>query len=152
MLEQLWLIPALPLAGFLILLVLGRRLGEPLAGWLATAMVAASFVVTVGVFVSLLDRPEDDRHAVDVLFTWIGSGSLHVDAALLADPLSITMALFITGVGSLIHLYSIAYMHGDAKFSKFFLYLNLFVFSMLVLVLGNNLLMTFVGWEGVGVC
>jgi NADH-quinone oxidoreductase subunit L len=77
---------------------------------------------------------------------------LHIDVALLADPLSITMALFITGIGSLIHLYAIGYMHGDPNFSKFFLYLNLFVFSMLMLVLGENLLVTFLGWEGVGVC
>ena len=79
-------------------------------------------------------------------------GDLQIDMALLADPLSITMALFITGIGSLIHLFAIGYMHGDPKFSKFFLYLNLFVFSMLMLVLGENLLVTFLGWEGVGAC
>ena len=78
--------------------------------------------------------------------------SLHVDVAFLADPLSITMCLFVTGIGSLIHLYAIGYMHGDPKFSKFFLYLNLFVLSMLLLVLGENLLVTFLGWEGVGTC
>ncbi len=86
------------------------------------------------------------------LFSWLPVGSLQVDMALLADPLSITMALFITGIGALIHLYAIGYMHGDPKFSKFFLYLNLFVFSMLMLVLGENLLVTFLGWEGVGAC
>ena len=78
--------------------------------------------------------------------------SLQVDLAFLADPLSITMALFVTGIGALIHLYSIGYMHGDPKFSKFFLYLNLFAFSMLMLVLGENMLVTFLGWEGVGAC
>jgi NADH-quinone oxidoreductase subunit L len=77
---------------------------------------------------------------------------LHVDLAFLADPLSITMALFVTGIGTLIHLYAIGYMHGDPKFSKFFIYLNLFVFSMLMLVMGENLLVTFLGWEGVGTC
>ncbi|MEL6985451.1 MAG: NADH-quinone oxidoreductase subunit L, partial [Actinomycetota bacterium] len=80
------------------------------------------------------------------------SGSFRVDVGLLADPLSITMCLFITGVGTMIHLYSIGYMHGDANFSKFFVYLNLFVASMLLLVLGDNLLLTFLGWEGVGAC
>ena len=86
------------------------------------------------------------------LFTWIPAGSFKVDIGFLVDPLSITMCLFITGIGALIHLYSIGYMKGDEKFSKFFLYLNLFVFSMLMLVLGDNLLLTFLGWEGVGAC
>jgi NADH-quinone oxidoreductase subunit L len=86
------------------------------------------------------------------LFTWLPAGGLHVELGFLVDPLSVTMALFITGVGALIHLYSIGYMHGDPKFSKFFVYLNLFLFSMLMLVLGSNLLVTFLGWEGVGTC
>src|SRR5690606_31466603 len=104
------------------------------------------------VFLGLLDRPGDDRFVHQVLFEWVPAGNLSVDAGFLADPLSITMALFVTGVASLIHLYSIGYMHGDPNFSKFFLYLNLFVTSMLLLVLGDNLLMTFLGWEGVGTC
>ncbi|HJR26467.1 MAG TPA: NADH-quinone oxidoreductase subunit L [Acidimicrobiales bacterium] len=152
MLDLVWLIPALPLAGFLVLLVAGRRLGEPKAGWVATLASAASFVVTVGVFLDLLGEDAHDRHHVVTLFEWLPVGGFSVDVSFLADPLSITMALFVTGVGSLIHLYSIGYMHGDPKYSKFFVYLNLFVFSMLVLVLGDNLLMTFVGWEGVGTC
>ena len=152
MLDLVWLIPALPLAGFLMILLFGRILGEPRAGILATAMTASSFVVTVGVYLDLLSRTAEERHHVVTLFSWLPVGSLHVDMALLADPLSITMALFVTGIGSLIHLYSIGYMHGDPKFSKFFLYLNLFVFSMLMLVLGENLLVTFLGWEGVGAC
>jgi NADH-quinone oxidoreductase subunit L len=152
MAELVWLIPALPLAGFVLVLLFGRRLGEPGAGWLATLMVAASFVVTVGVFLDLLSRDEADRTEVATLFSWIPVGSLQVDMAFLADPLSITMALFVTGIGTLIHLYAIGYMHGDPKFSKFFLYLNLFAASMLVLVLGENLLVTFLGWEGVGTC
>ena len=152
MLNLVWLIPALPLAGFLLILLFGRILGEPRAGILATAMAASSFVVTVGVYLDLLSRTAEERHHVATLFSWLPVGTLHVDMALLADPLSITMALFVTGIGSLIHLYSIGYMHGDPKFSKFFLYLNLFVFSMLMLVLGENLLVTFLGWEGVGAC
>ena len=152
MLDLVWLIPALPLAGFLFILLFGRILGEPRAGILATVMTASSFLVVVGVYFDLLSRTAEERHHVVTLFSWLPVGSLQVDMALLADPLSITMALFVTGIGSLIHLYSIGYMHGDPKFSKFFLYLNLFVFSMLMLVLGENLLVTFLGWEGVGAC
>ena len=152
MLDLVWLIPALPLAGFLVLMVLGRRLGEPRSGWLATAASGASFLVTVGVFIDLLGQDAHDRHHVVSLFEWLPSGGFSVDLGFLVDPLSITMALFVTGIGTLIHLYSIGYMHGDPKFSKFFVYLNLFVFSMLMLVLGNNLLVTFLGWEGVGTC
>ena len=152
MTDMLWLLPAFPLFGALVIMVLGRRLGEPKSGWLAAAMPFASFIVAVSVYFDLLSRDEEDRHQVVRLFSWIPVGELQIDVALLADPLSITMALFITGIGSLIHLYAIGYMHGDPKFSKFFLYLNLFVFSMLVLVLGENLLVTFLGWEGVGAC
>jgi NADH-quinone oxidoreductase subunit L len=152
MLDLVWLIPALPLAGFLLILLFGRILGEPRAGILATLMTASSFLVVVGVYFDLLSRTAEERHHVVTLFSWLPVGALQVDMALLADPLSITMALFVTGIGSLIHLYAIGYMHGDPKFSKFFLYLNLFVFSMLMLVLGENLLVTFLGWEGVGAC
>lgn len=152
MTSALWLLPAFPLFGALVLMVFGRRLGEPRSGWFAAAMPIASFIVAVSVYFDLLSHTSEERHEVVTLFSWIPVGALHIDVALLADPLSITMALFITGIGSLIHLYAIGYMHGDPKFSKFFLYLNLFVFSMLMLVLGENLLVTFLGWEGVGVC
>jgi NADH-quinone oxidoreductase subunit L len=150
--DLVWLIPALPLAGFLLLVVFGRALGEPGSGWLATVLVGGSFAASVLVFLGLLDLPEEARHVEVVLFEWIPAGGLSVEAGFVADPLSITMALFVTGISALIHLYSIGYMHGDKDFSKFFVYLNLFVFSMLLLVLGNNLLVTFVGWEGVGTC
>jgi NADH-quinone oxidoreductase subunit L len=152
MVELVWLIPTLPLVGFLFLLLAGSRLGEPKAGWLATAASACSFVVAFVVFLGLLTRTGDNRSFEQVLFDWLPVGSLNVEAGFLVDPLSMTMALFVTGVGTLIHLYSVGYMHGDPKFSKFFLYLNLFLFSMLMLVLGNNLVITFLGWEGVGTC
>jgi NADH-quinone oxidoreductase subunit L len=151
-LSAVWVVPALPLAGFLVLLLAGRRLGEPLAGWLATVMVGASFVAGVVTFAGLVAEEGEDRSSTFRLFEWIHVGGLKVDVAFLADPLSITMVLFVTGVGTLIHLYSIGYMHGDERFSQFFLYMNLFAFSMLVLVLGDNLLLTFLGWEGVGLC
>jgi NADH-quinone oxidoreductase subunit L len=152
MTSALWLLPAFPLFGALVLMVFGRRLGEPRSGWFAAAMPIVSFLVTLTVYFDLLSRSSEERNEVVTLFSWIPVGALQIDVALLADPLSITMALFITGIGSLIHLYAIGYMHGDPNFSKFFLYLNLFVFSMLMLVLGENLLVTFLGWEGVGVC
>ena len=150
--DLIWLIPALPLAGFAFLVFFGKRLGEPAAGWLATAAVGGSFLATVGVFLSLRGEAEADRQYTQTLFEWLPVGGLQVDMGFLVDPLSISMALFVTGIATLIHLYSIGYMHGDPKFSKFFVYLNLFVFSMLMLVLGDNLLVTFLGWEGVGAC
>ena len=152
MLHTVWLVPALPLAGFLLLVLFGRRLAEPKAGWLAATMCGASFFVTLLVFLDMVSKSAEERSHVVRVFSWIPVGSLQVDLAFLADQLSITMALFVTGIGTLIHLYAIGYMHGDPKFSKFFIYLNLFVFSMLMLVLGENLLVTFLGWEGVGTC
>jgi NADH-quinone oxidoreductase subunit L len=147
-----WLVPALPLLGVLLLLVGGRRLGEPGAGWVATLMMGGAFAAAVAVFIGLMGEDEHHRQVVFHLFSWVPVGELSVDASLLVDPLSVTMILFVTGVGALIHLYAIGYMHGDRDFSRFFLYLNLFAFSMLVLVLGDNLLLTFLGWEGVGAC
>jgi NADH-quinone oxidoreductase subunit L len=152
MLDVIWLIPAFPLAGFLFILLFGRRLGDPKAGLLATAMCGAAFVVTLITFFDLLSHDAEERSHVVTIFSWLPVGGLKVDAAFLADPLSITMALFVTGIGTLIHLYATGYMKGDPKFSKFFLYLNLFAFSMLMLVLGENMLVTFLGWEGVGAC
>ena len=140
----------LPLLGFAALVVGGRKLGEPWAGVLATLAVAGAFVGAMGAFVGLLDIDGHGRAVTVTLFEWIPS--VGVNAALLVDPLSITMALFVTGVGGLIHLYSVGYMHGDPGFSRFFTYLNLFTFSMLLLVLADNYLLMFVGWEGVGVC
>jgi NADH-quinone oxidoreductase subunit L len=150
MVSLVWLIPALPLLGFVLLLVFGDRLGEPWAGWFGTLMVGGSFLAAVVAVVGLRGQP--DHSYTQTLFTWIPSGRFTVDIGFLLDPLSSSMLLFITGVGTLIHLYSIGYMHGDARFPKFFLYMNLFLFSMTMLVLGNNLLLTFLGWEGVGVC
>lgn len=152
MVDLVWLVPFLPLVGGVVLMAFGSRIGEPRSGWLATLATTTSFLVTVAVYFDLLGMPSEERSHVVTLFQWIPVGALQIDFALLADPLSITMALFVTGIGSLIHLYAIGYMHGDPKFSKFFLYLNLFVFSMLMLVLGENLLVTFLGWEGVGAC
>ncbi len=153
MIHLAYLLPLLPLVGGFVLAVGGRRLGEPLAGWLGTGTVLGSFVITCIEFGALLGRSGPGaRSVVQVLWSWIPVGGLRVHVTLLVDPLSMTMALFVTGISALIHLYSIGYMHGDEDFSKFFVYLNLFVASMLLLVLGGNMLVTFVGWEGVGAC
>jgi NADH-quinone oxidoreductase subunit L len=147
-----FLVPLLPLAGFVILLLSGRKLGNPWAGWLATFMVTASFVVTVVVFAGLFRLPVSSRSYTQTWFTWISAGHLHIDMGLLVDPLSMTMAAFVTGVSALIHLYSIGYMEHDEDFPRFFVYMNLFVAAMLLLVLADNFLFLFLGWEGVGIC
>jgi len=144
------LILLLPLVGFLFILLNGQRMSERAVGWTGTGAVALSFAFTVAAFFVLLHN--SSREVTVHLFSWITVGTLQVPASLLIDPLSITMCLFVTGISALIHLYSIGYMHGEKDFRKFFLYLNLFVFSMLTLVMANNLVLTFVGWEGVGVC
>jgi NADH-quinone oxidoreductase subunit L len=152
LLDLAWIIPALPALGAVILLLFGKRIGEPIAGWIGTAFVSLSFVWSVVTFLALRSLPADARFNVSNGFTWIQSGTFRVDFRFLADPLSTTMILFVTGVAALIHLYSIGYMRGDPRFSRFFAYLNLFVASMLVLVLGSSFLLTFMGWEGVGLC
>ncbi len=139
-----------PLAGFLVLLTLKKDSSERLVGTIATGAVALSFLFAFITWVGLEGR--SSREVTVTLFGWISTGSLHAPVALLVDPLSVTMMLFVTGVSALIHLYSTAYMHAERDYRKFFAYLNLFVFSMLVLVMADNLVMTFVGWEGVGVC
>jgi NADH-quinone oxidoreductase subunit L len=150
MLDLVWIIPALPLLGFCILLLVGKRIGEPLSGYLATAMVGGSFLAAIGVFLSLIGKSESERAFTKTMFSWIPS--LGVNAALLVNPLSIIMVLFVTGIATLIHLFAIGYMHGDPRFPRFFTYLNLFVFSMLMLVLADNFVLMFLGWEGVGAC
>ena len=150
--ELAWLIPAFPLAGATILFLGRRHLKEPLAGWIATLMMAGAFVSALVVFSGLTSIDEHHRQVVLDGFDWITAGGFSVRASLLVDPLSMTMVMFVTGVGALIHLYSIGYMHGQERFTRFFTYLNLFAFSMLVLVLAGNYLLLFLGWEGVGLC
>ncbi len=152
LLDLIWIVPALPLFGAVFLLLFGKRIGEPFAGWIGTALVGLSFVASIVMFFAMLQLPHEVRVNVVTLYTWLPAGKLHVDMGFYADTLSVTWILLITGVGSLIHLYSIGYMHGDERFSRFFAYLNLFVFSMLMLVLGSSFLVTFLGWEGVGLC
>jgi NADH-quinone oxidoreductase subunit L len=151
-LDLVWLVPALPLFGAVFLMLFGKRIGEPLAGWIASAMLGLAFLVSIVVFFALRDLPPEHRQHVVNLFTWLPAGGLKVEFGFLADPLSIAFILFVTGVATLIHIYSIGYMHGDPRFSRFFAYMNLFVAAMLILVLGSSFLMTFLGWEGVGLC
>jgi NADH-quinone oxidoreductase subunit L len=150
LLDLVWVVPALPALGAAILLLFGRRLGEPKAGWLATGLMALAFAWSVVMLLALRDV-EPRTHTVDI-FTWLPTGGLQVELGFLADPLSVTFILFVTGVGTLIHLYSLGYMHGDENFGRFFAFMNLFCASMLVLVLGSSFLVTFLGWEGVGLC
>jgi len=142
----------LPALGFGILAFGGRRIGDPLAGWIGTLAVAGSFVASVLTFLAVHSHPAGARTIVQTYYSWVPVGGLRVNVGVLLDPLSMTMVLFVTGVSALIHLYSIGYMKGDPQYRKFFVYLNLFVFSMVVLVMGANFLFTFVGWEGVGTC
>ncbi len=151
MLDAAWLIPALALAGASVNLFLGKRLGRR-AGWLASAFVVASFVVGVAVLLDLLSLPAEARHHVVNLFEWITVGTFRVEANLLVDPLSMTMVMVVTGVGALIHVYAIGYMEHDPRVGRFFAYFNLFVFFMLMLVLAENYLLLYLGWEGVGLC
>ena len=139
----------LPLAGAVVLLVGGRAL-DRVAPALAVGLVALAFVLAVVMFVQVTGLPADGRIGDVSLFSWIPSGDLQVEFGLRIDPLSLTFVLLITGVGSLIHLYSVGYMAHDAERRKFFGYLNLFVAAMLLLVLGNSFVSLYAGWEGVG--
>ncbi|MCX6141079.1 MAG: NADH-quinone oxidoreductase subunit L, partial [Candidatus Kapabacteria bacterium] len=145
------LIPLFPLIGFVIVAFFGKRMkSEKLVGIVASAAILASFVTACAVFMNLASRPAEERSVLVTVYTWIATGSFHVDIAYQFDQLSVLFALIITGVGFLIHVYSMGYMHGDKSFPRFFAYLNLFVFMMLNLVLASNFLLTFLGWEGVG--
>src|SRR6266540_4272322 len=146
------LIPALPLAGAAILLLTGKRWRGEIAGWLASLLVAGAFVVAIVVFIDLIAQPSAERLTHVKVFDWVAVGTFKVAAQFRVDPLSIVMALTVTGVGALIHIYSIDYMHGDPRYPRFFGYMNLFVFFMLVLVLADNFLLLYLGWEGVGLC
>ena len=146
----LWLIIALPALGAAVLLLLGGRRTNGWAHLFGCATVLGSFVFSLLAFLALLDREEADRAVGQQLFTWFEAGDWTVDFGLLYDPLSALFLLLITGVGSLIHIYSVGYMAHDDRRPRFFAYLNLFVASMLMLVLANDYLGLFLGWEGVG--
>jgi NADH-quinone oxidoreductase subunit L len=146
--QYIWLIPILPLAGFIINGLGRNSLSKGVIGFIGSALVLASFALSIAVFFQV--------KATGVMnvnyFEWISAGPVKIPFAFMVDQLSSIMLLIITGVGFLIHLYSIGYMHDDKGFGKFFAYLNLFVFFMLLLVMGSNYIIMFIGWEGVGLC
>ncbi|MFB3922771.1 MAG: NADH-quinone oxidoreductase subunit L [Terriglobia bacterium] len=163
MLDHIWLVPLLPALGALIQLLWGRKLSNKYVTAVSVGLPGISFAWAVGCFFQFLSLPEEAHHVfTKVLYTWLPAGAFHltdgtlaqfsVDVGFQLDPLSVVMVLVVTGVGFLIHVYSIGYMGHEGGYYRFFGYLNLFMFSMLVLVLADNYLMMFVGWEGVGLC
>ncbi|EQB63481.1 MAG: hypothetical protein RBG1_1C00001G1060 [candidate division Zixibacteria bacterium RBG-1] len=152
MFDYIILIPLFSLIGFLLNGFLGKRLGKSFVSWVGPGSVGLSFTLALKLFLDLLALPADQRVIESITFPWIISGDLQVNIAFLLDPLSAVMMLIVCGVGFLIHVYSIGYMHDDPGYARYFSYLNLFEFSMLVLVLANNFLLMFLGWEGVGLC
>ena len=159
-LEHIWMIPLFPLAGAILMLLIGKRLSNSLVSLICPGVVGISFLYSVGAVLQLASLPE--HHHELILYTWLpghtfhllggGTATLSADWGFLLDPLSSVMILMVTGVGFLIHVYSVGYMAHEEGYYRFFGYLNLFLFFMLTLVLGNNYLLLFVGWEGVGLC
>ncbi|MEE8405732.1 MAG: NADH-quinone oxidoreductase subunit L, partial [Acidimicrobiia bacterium] len=146
--EVIWLIIALPLLGAVLLHFFGRFIKEPWSGWLASGAIAASFLVAL---VAAIPFFRGGEHG-SIMLLWEWMPAIGANLEMLWDPLAAFMTLIVTGVGALIHVFAIGYMHGDERFSRFFTYLNLFVASMLTLVLAGNYAMLFLGWELVGLC
>ena len=149
MLSVSWLLIALPLVSFFVLMLAGRR-ADAWGHWVGVAVSGVAALVGIGAFVDMTGRAADDRAEAVHLFTWFSGGEFNLDAGLLLDPLSLTFVLLITFVGTLIHVYSVAYMAHDPRRRMFFAYLNLFIAAMLLLVTADSYLLLFVGWEGVG--
>ena len=151
--QVLWLIPILPLAGFIFVGLVGNRLPEKISGWIASLMIFGSFLLSLFSFRHLLAMEAGHRLVEVDLFNWVAIGTrFNINISFQLDPLSQIMLLVVTGVGFLIHVYSIGYMAGDRSVARYFAFLNLFTFAMLLLVMGGNYLVMFVGWEGVGLC
>jgi len=148
MIDYAWLILIFPLLGVLINAFFGRHIGKRAVSWVACAAIGLSFAMAVGILIAVAGTEGTEK----LLFSWISAGSFRVDFALLFDPLSGLMATVVTGVSFLIHIYSIGYMAEDERYARYFAFMNLFVFAMLILVLANNYLVMYVGWEGVGLC
>ena len=151
MIQYAWLIPLVPFVGFLINGLLGNKLSKANVGVIACGSIAISFLIVATLFLQSLSGTLAASNIIP-LGDWIHIGSFHVSFSLLIDHLTLLMLLIVTGVGLLIHIYSIGYMHDDEGYSRFFAYLNLFVFFMLTLVMASNYLVMFIGWEGVGLC
>ncbi len=152
MLDLLWLVPAVPFAGFLVLVVLGPRLRQHAVAAIGAGSIGISAAIAFVVAAALVARPPEARVFTQTLWTWVRVGDFAAAISLRLDALSLVMMLVVTGVSFLIHLYSTAFMEGDEGYARFFAYMNLFVGSMVVLVLADNLLLLYLGWEGVGLC
>ncbi len=152
MFDFVWLIPLFPAIGFLINGFFGKSYSKKVVGGVACTALGLSFLTSILILFELIGRPPTERHFEKVIFDWVVSGSFQTVIGYQIDPLSILMALVVSGVSFFIHIYSVGYMHDDPGFPRYFTYLNLFVFMMLNLVLANNFLLMFVGWEGVGLC
>jgi len=153
MTQYIYLTVVLPLAGFLINGLFGSKIkNEKVIGWIGSGAIGISFLIVLSAFFQTLGLPAEERQHIVSLFNWLSVGSLQVSIAYQVDQLSLTMALIVTGVGFVIHVYSIGYMHGDKSFWRFFAYLNLFIFAMMNLILADNFVLLFLGWEGVGLC
>src|SRR5438034_1157084 len=152
MVSLLWLIPILPLLGAAVNGIAGKGLPKNTISTIAAGSVGLSFLISIREFVAMLSIPESDLPIIHDYFTWIQAGRFQAQFGFMLDHLSGLMILIVTGVGFLIHVYSAGYMSHEEGFYRYFAYLNLFVFFMLTLVLANNYLLMFVGWEGVGLC
>ncbi len=151
--NYIWLVVLFPLIGLLINSIFGSRIrSEKMIGWIGSLAVGLSFLVGCAIFIEMLGAPVDQRKHIVEIFSWITAGTLSASVSYQVDQLSILMTLIVTGVGFLIHVYSIGYMHGDRGYWRFFTYLNLFIVAMLNLVLADNFVLMFLGWEGVGLC
>ena len=152
MFHLLWLVPALPLAGFLVLIFAGKRMPGLLAGAIGSITIGISAVLTILIGIQFLGAPPAGHAFTQKLWTWLAVGNLNIDVGFRFDSLTLTMMFVITFVGFLIHLFSTEYMQGDRDYHLFFAYMNLFVASMLILVMADNLVFLYLGWEGVGLC
>jgi len=151
-LNYLWLIPFFPLIGVILNGLLGKKFGDKFVSWVGTSVIGLSFLTSCIFLLNLISASPVENSYVQKLFVWIAAGNLVVEAGLILDHLSAVMIMVVTGVGFVIHVYSVGYMHKDPGYARYFAYLNLFIFSMLILVMADSFLLMFVGWEGVGLC
>jgi NADH-quinone oxidoreductase subunit L len=152
MIELVWLVPLLPLLGVIINTFFGNALPRKTVAWIGTGLVGLSALLSLGIIADVYGRGHEYHGTTVTLFRWMTAGDFNVNFAFLVDQLSATMLIVVTGVGFLIHMYSVGYMDHDTDIRRYFIYLNLFIFAMLMLVLGDNYLVLFLGWEGVGLC
>ena len=145
-----WLVLAFPLAGSLVIAFGWRVFPARTSGWIGTTAIGLAFLNSVAMLIQLLDKPESARELTSSLYEYAAAGGLHIQLGILVDPISVFMCLVVTGVSTLIHLYSVAYLDSDRGYARFFSYLNFFVFSMLLLVLAGNFVLLIVGWAFVG--